>query len=121
MISLIQHFEADFPQKVSLKILNSGIILKTFTHGDLYECQLIPIFRPHKVTMHAFLKDDFMHFQKLPNCHELVHFLFTKYLPIFNSPRPPDKSACLKIIFLISQPKNKLWVLKRTVSMRRFF
>ena len=32
MISLIQHFEADFPQKVSLKILNSGIILKTFTH-----------------------------------------------------------------------------------------
>ena len=28
----IQHFEADFPQKVSLKILNSGIILKSFTH-----------------------------------------------------------------------------------------
>ena len=27
IISLIQHFEADFPQKVSLKIL------KTFTHG----------------------------------------------------------------------------------------
>ena len=26
-----------------------------------------------------------------------------------------------KIIFLISQPKNMLWVLKRTVSMRRFF
>ena len=34
MISLIQHFEAGFPQKVSLKILKSGIILKTFTHGD---------------------------------------------------------------------------------------
>ena len=33
MISLIQHFEADFLWKVSLKILNSGIILKTFTHG----------------------------------------------------------------------------------------
>ena len=32
MISLIQHFEADFLWKVSLKILNSGIILKTFTH-----------------------------------------------------------------------------------------
>ena len=28
MISLIQHFEADFLWKVSLKILNSGIILK---------------------------------------------------------------------------------------------
>ena len=31
MVSLIQHFEADFLWKVSLKILNSGIILKTFT------------------------------------------------------------------------------------------
>ena len=35
--------------------------------------------------------------------------------------RPPDKSARLKIIFFISQPKHLLWVLKRTVSMRRFF
>ena len=35
--------------------------------------------------------------------------------------RPPDKSEYLKIIFLISQPKHMLWVLKRTVSMRRFF
>ena len=34
MISLIQHFEADFLWKVSLKILNSGIILKTFTHEN---------------------------------------------------------------------------------------
>ena len=32
MVSLIQHFEADFLWKVSLKILNSGIILKTFTY-----------------------------------------------------------------------------------------
>ena len=30
-------FEADFLWKVSLKILNSGIILKTFTHGDVDE------------------------------------------------------------------------------------
>ena len=29
-------------------------------------------------------------------------------------PRPPDKSVYLKIIFLISQPKHMLWVLKRT-------
>ena len=34
MVSLIQHFEADFLWKVSLKILNSGIILKTFIHED---------------------------------------------------------------------------------------
>ena len=31
-ICLVQHFEADFLWKVSLKILNSVIILKTFTH-----------------------------------------------------------------------------------------
>ena len=30
--NLIQHFEADFLWKVSLKILNSGIILKALTH-----------------------------------------------------------------------------------------
>ena len=35
--------------------------------------------------------------------------------------RPPDKSVWLKIIFFISHPKHMLWVLKRTVSMRRFF
>ena len=35
--------------------------------------------------------------------------------------RTPDKSVKLKIIFLISQPKHMLWVLKRTISMRRFF
>ena len=32
---IIQHFEADFLWKDSLKILNSGIILKTFTQGIL--------------------------------------------------------------------------------------
>ena len=35
--------------------------------------------------------------------------------------RPPDKSVLLKIIFLISQPKHMLWVLKRTVSLSQFF
>ena len=35
IISLIQDFEADFLWKVSLKILNSGIILKTFTHAAI--------------------------------------------------------------------------------------
>ena len=35
--------------------------------------------------------------------------------------RPPDKSAYWKIIFFISHPKHMLWVLKRTVSMWRFF
>ena len=45
----IQDFEADFPWKVSLKILNSGIILKTFTHvvtqhclTGVYKLRLVP-------------------------------------------------------------------------------
>ena len=35
--------------------------------------------------------------------------------------RPLVKSAYPKNSFLISQQKHMLWVLKRTVSMRRFF
>ena len=35
--------------------------------------------------------------------------------------RPPDQSAYLKIMCLISRQKHMLWVLKRTVSMIRFF
>ena len=35
--------------------------------------------------------------------------------------RPLDKSVYRKIIYFISHPKHMLWVLKRTVSMRRFF
>ena len=34
--------------------------------------------------------------------------------------RHPEKSAYSNIVFFISQPKHMLWVLKRTVSMRRF-
>ena len=34
---------------------------------------------------------------------------------------PPDKNVSLGFIFVISQPKYMLWVLKRTVSLRRFF
>ena len=37
------------------------------------------------------------------------------------SSRPPDKSAYLKIIFLVSQPQHMLWVFKRTISMTWFF
>ena len=40
---LIQHFEADFLWKVSLKILNSGLILKTFTHVFLFSYKVFVI------------------------------------------------------------------------------
>ena len=35
--------------------------------------------------------------------------------------RPTDKSVSWKFIFFISHPKHMLCILKRTVSMRRFF
>ena len=45
-----------------------------------------------------------------------------KYLQVcsLQNTFPPDKSAYWKSIFFISHPKHMLWVLKRTVSMRRF-
>ena len=45
-------------------------------------------------------------------------------IPIFiivHRPIVTCKSVYLKFNFLISQSKHMLWVLKRTVSMRRFF
>ena len=45
IICLIQHFEADFLWKVSLKILNSGIILKTLTHVVLEAGALVSIIK----------------------------------------------------------------------------
>ena len=38
-------------------------------------------------------------------------------MELLHSNRPPDKSAYLKIVFLIPQPKQMLWVLKTNVSM----
>ena len=48
IVPLIQHFEVDFLWKVSLKVLNSGLILKTFTH--VYGC----IARVSITTQHVF-------------------------------------------------------------------
>ena len=42
-------------------------------------------------------------------------------MPYIYATRPLVKSVYQKINFLISQPKHMLWVLKRTVSMRRFY
>ena len=42
-----------------------------------------------------------------------------KFAPITKA--SPDKSVYCKTIFFMSHPKHMLWVLKRTVSMRRFF
>ena len=47
--------------------------------------------------------------------------LFVSKLVAMMFSRPPDKSGYWKFIFFISHPKHMLWVLKRTVSLRRFF
>ena len=39
MTSQIQHFEADFQWQVSLKILNSRIILKTYIHAVIHNSE----------------------------------------------------------------------------------
>ena len=44
LIWIIQHFEADFFWKVSLKILNSEMILKTFNHVLHYSQFLSQLF-----------------------------------------------------------------------------
>ena len=58
----------------------------------------------------------FLRYQNYSNKQYEEHFCEI----ILNCDMPPDKSVYLKIIFIIFQPKHMLWVLKRTVSMRRF-
>ena len=51
----IQDFEADFPQKVSLKILNLGIILKTHPcNCGMITCTLLSLADPLKCNLHPF-------------------------------------------------------------------
>ena len=50
MISIIQHLEADFLWIDSLKILNSGIILKTFTHVYSKTCVKRPFSKRPKIS-----------------------------------------------------------------------
>ena len=54
-------------------------------------------------------------------CHVILSYNVASESDIMPRIRPPDKSAYWKIIFFITHPKHMLWVLKRTVSMRRFF
>ena len=40
---------------------------------------------------------------------------------VMDESRPLVRSVCQKSNFLISQSKHMFWVLKRTISIRRFF
>ena len=55
------------------------------------------------------------------NYQELTYPFQFEAMGSENTSRPLVKSAYQKINFPISQPKQMLWVLKRTVSMRWFF
>ena len=50
-----------------------------------------------------------------------IHWYKKGYVRNIFNIRPLVKSAYQIFNFLISQSKHMLWVLKRTVSMRRFF
>ena len=52
---------------------------------------------------------------------ELALFCEISYFMLCVDYLSPDKIAFWKTIFFISHLKHMLWVLKRTVSMRRFF
>ena len=70
IIYLIQHYEADFQQKVSLKILNSGIILKTFTYASYFvSCEQ----QWHSQAYPSALSDKGLHYSL---CYNLSHVQF---------------------------------------------
>ena len=52
---------------------------------------------------------------------QVNHLLTEIFTLLSQSSRPLVKSAYQNNSFLISQRKHMLWVLKRTVSLRRFF
>ena len=55
IICRIKHFEADFLWKVGLKILNLGIIVKSFTHADDKSSHW-----PEKSRLYVFFKDNIL-------------------------------------------------------------
>ena len=79
IISLIQHFEADFLWKVSLKILNSGLILKIFTQPCRWVFSMLHAY-------HFFMKINFCHFTAFfCNFRFLFYCLESKFtLPVLS-------------------------------------
>ena len=70
----------------------------------------------HKSSPSHYVTDE------LKNLCKSTHKDSNSDLVIINAmSRPLVKSALQKNDFLITQPKHMLWVLKSTVSMRRFF
>ena len=49
-----------------------------------------------------------------------VHIAYSAKI-LFTLPTPPVRGCTQTIFFLFFEPKHMFWVLKRTVSMRRFF
>ena len=82
--------------------------IPTFIFSLLYGLKIL---KACAHVMHAF-----------EHVHITIHGFFTDNLnqAESESARPIDKSAYL-FFFLIFQPKHMLFVLKRTISMRRFY
>ena len=118
MVSLIQQFEADFLWKVSLKILTSGINLKTFTHilieiasnamsicppsnQDLTEDQLHwlnNIFHNHHTPPSAVIAEYYYVQHSSPFFYlvKLQHSIVSTVKPVLSSHSKIDKTKILK-------------------------
>ena len=73
----------------------------------------------HDYSLNLFVESFLKMVQKLLECDELeLQILATSSV---SKTWSPDKSGYWKITFFISHPKQILWVLKRSVSVRRFF
>ena len=81
------------------------------THNICF-CRII-----RKSMLNIMDRDDFLELLVLSLLITTKNMLLFQRVILFS---PLDKSVLLKSNFLVSQPKHVLWVLKRTVSMRRF-
>ena len=91
----------------------------SLTTGQKY-CRMLQ--RKHFAILSTFVKLPFVIKIFVLSILELPFYTsFTVHVFTFYRPLDLYKSVLSKAKFLISQPKHVLWVLERTISMRRFF
>ena len=92
------------------------------SHVTLLQTGLVPTVESVRIKFQVLLFQVIVKiFTKYDHCSSNVSTLSSDNFQNKAIVRPLDKSVKLKIPFLISQLKQMLWVLKRTVSMRPLF
>ena len=92
----IQYFEADFLWKVSLKNLNSGIILKTFTHALMHTQCIITKTQSNQITV----RKQISHSHSIRQCliKPLVEPLWVQPKTSILDTNPPMKVLTLSLL-----------------------